>query len=693
MTTAIICPRDNLVGFVPEDEGNILLRSPSTGAHQSIPLSGVVSRYPDCTVISVSSEDDAAQKLEEARNRSATLDFALMMFDNDLPLRVRQNAAEVLSELLVRHENRDYVLDVVLASPLPTEADTDGALEATTNFKMASDLVKLIIECRSRSKSASNAWLATRAHRLIKPEDRDRVRAHFIRSGVFRRVVSEGRTQAEVEKIVGQLAVELNKVVDARIIRDFVNDYRRTLPVGTVSRTEPAKIVSQTIYAEEDATAARALPTRERTKADDLASWAAGQVDSIADRYRVGDDVNAEKYLDELVESQTQGTAQREHVVKSLCNLSTQCNTVGREELCMPILHRAFQFSSGVDARAFTLLADEFFRAKDLEKADECYSRAEQLETDSYYLDSIRRKRIRVSIARGEYDTALQTYESLTDIVDHVGFLTDKGTLYRRMARFQEARSCFRVAIGLQSDRYQAFAGIAEVDKQCGKLYRSLHRYNDVLRKFDSELDLGSKKVYQLAQAFLFQLTRNFQRSHAVLWGLHQAYGLDRQVNFQLGKLLVVMGQPADAKRFIERSQRPGHENLGDELFALATGKMLDFVKPAKPKELETYLPEDRGLATCGRAFDAILRDSFEEAWDLTSQVSHHNRLHEDFGRVLGYHARKKMNSSLSYKREQPLARIAKRGYQELRLSVRAIEDQDFDSAIEHERRMLQLVA
>ncbi len=51
------------------------------------------------------------------------------------------------------------------------------------------------------------------------------------------------------------------------------------------------------------------------------------------------------------------------------------------------------------------------------------------------------------------------------------------------------------------------------------------------------------------------------------------------------------------------------------------------------------------------------------------------------------------MDQSLTYKREQSLARIAKRGYPELRLSVLAISEGAFDAAIKNERHMLQHIA
>lgn len=157
MSIAILCPRDNLGGFVSDASKSVVLRHQATGVQQRMSIGSVVSRFPDSTFTDAASQDDAIKQLGEARERSASLDFSLMLMDGELPLEVRQKAAQVLSELLAKPENLEYVLDLVLASPLPPDADTEGARKATADSTKASELVTLMIECDSRSQSASNA--------------------------------------------------------------------------------------------------------------------------------------------------------------------------------------------------------------------------------------------------------------------------------------------------------------------------------------------------------------------------------------------------------------------------------------------------------------------------------------------------------------------------------------------------------
>lgn len=693
MTTALLCPRDRLVGFLSEDGTSALMHAPSSSPFKMV-TANARHRFPDSTFVQVETDEDSDLKLSAANEQARALDFTLMLFDGQLSLATRELAAEELEELLKSEINRNYILDILLAVPLHDSADTSGSVESTSNSSLVRVFVQSILDVQERVRLSLDAWLALTSHAMVNSDNRDQIRASLVTFGVCRRLVMEGDTKAAADQVFAELALVpgFKQVCDTRILRSYVNHYKEELPKGT-----NRKLVVTDEKSSDSAVGKSidlvALPGRKRTKSDDLAEWAAKQVASIADQYRLGHDTNGNRYLEELVASQTHETTDYTHIVKSLCNLSTQCGLVGREELCMPLLQRAFQYRSGIDARAYQSLADEFLRVNELDRAEQCYLQAKDLETDSSRLDAILRKCIRVAIARGNYATAMSSYEAITDIYDKAEFLTDKGTLYRRMSQFQPATQCFREAIALKADWYQAFAGIAEVHKQCGKLHRSLGAYNNILRGFSSDLDPRSKKVYQLSQAFLYQITKQFDQSHKVLVALHNQYGLDRQVNFQLGKLLVLMGRREEAADYIRESQRPDSIGLSDELFSLAFGNELDSVAQAAIKNASEYLPEDRGLAVCGSAFEAILRGSFEEAWAMISQVSHSNRLHRDFGLVLSYHARKQLDKSLSYKREQPLARIAKRGYPELRTTVQAVEQQDFELAIQSERRMLQLVA
>ena len=69
------------------------------------------------------------------------------------------------------------------------------------------------------------------------------------------------------------------------------------------------------------------------------------------------------------------------------------------------------------------------------------------------------------------------------------------------------------------------------------------------------------------------------------------------------------------------------------------------------------------------------------------------DRLQQDFGTVLRFHAAKRLDPDFDFRREQAIGRIAKRGYRTLRNTVVAITNDQNDAALQYEFRMCLLVA
>ena len=671
------------------------LRASGDDSSYLVSTASAAHRFPSSSFVRLESKNDAFLILDESTACTRALDFTLMLFDSTLSEKTKKLASAAVDELFLEERYRNYVLDIVLAAPLDASADLDEALRVAAEFSHVIPLVRTIIESQPRVQLAFLAWLKLRKHPMLKPESQENILGTLVHVGAFRRLVLTAKTQVDADAVYGDLAFQpgLKDVCEPRILRSFVNDYKSGLELGS-KRQRPSSTSaaeSETMNGEDRILDVKT--SRRQGSSDELADWAVGQVETIADFFRRGQDANANNFLEELIAEQEKGTTDYRHAVKSLCNLSSKCAVVGREELCMSLLQRAFEYETGLDSTAYTLLGDEFRRVKELDKAEDCYFKASKIELNQEHRDEILRKCIRVSIDRGNYDSAMLSYNSIANISDLPSFLTDKGTLYRRMGETQKARECFRNALSEQKDWYQAFAGLAEIYKQRGQLHRSLGAYNKILSTFDSVLDVRSSKIYRLSQAYLYQITKQFDRAKDILSDLHGHYKMDRRVNFQLGKLLVLMGETKAAKPYIQESQRPDSFDLGDGLFSLAMANELSYVDQLQLRDLSTYLPEERGLAACGIAFEAILNGSFAEAWEVTRNASYINRLHHDFGIVLGYHARKQMDQTFNFKSEQPLARIAKRGYRDLRLTVLAINEGNFDIAVKSERCMLQLVA
>lgn len=698
MNNVLLCPRDNQIGTLSDDGATLELHSPaSSKSTNTIAAVAAYSRFPDSQWIQADDTNDALDRLAEATRKCQSLDFTLMLFDDELSVGVRELVAKELDKLLEIEANRNYVLDIVFAAPLHPTADIQGAVATSKGSSRSQKVIGEIVDAQPRVKLLFDAWLSLLSHEMVKPDERQRLNATLVNFGVYRRLAIEGKTQVEVEKLVGILAMQpgLPDTCDPRVLRSFVSHYKESLPRGQRAG-QPSAISDEPLKAERDE---RSKPgdwvTAKVGKAEDLAEWASKQVNTAAAHFESDRDDLGRRVWRQLVEDQTRCDADQKHVVKSLCNLSKQCTIMGRTELALEVLKEAFSFQKGIDAVAYVQLADEFVRHNDSEKAAACYAKAQSLESDPERSQQIRRKSIRILSAQGQYERALDEHFATPNFSDRADVLTDIGTLKRKLGDLRAARSYFWQAIDRDNGRHQAFVGLAESKRQSGKLHDALGAYNSILRDFP-EMDPGSEKIYRLAQSSLFRLTHQFERSRDELAKLYSRFRHDVQVKRQYGRMLVMMGDQPEAEKLLGQIDPSQSLTLADELYSLAMATNSSSSRnaaAASSKLISDYLPEDRGLATCRQAFHSILNEAFEDVWHLTSSAVHVDKLHRDFGLVLGYHAQKRVDPNFSYESVQPLARIAKRGFRELKASVIAISEHRFEDAVRLERDMCMLVA
>ena len=231
---------------------------------------------------------------------------------------------------------------------------------------------------------------------------------HF---GVFRRLVVEGRTRTEVESLKTQIILDpaLRARCDARILLNFIAGYSTALP--ELGEAKPAALAldpgvapeSEEEVDEQPAASnktwnRRPKPLLERERAE-------SQVDRIATLFGQGNDGTAYQYLDELVKSQTGDNSDHSHVVKSLCNIASQCTVRGRQDVSLECLHRALKYDRGIDAILYLQIGNEFRNLGQYDRAISCFEMAAQLDHGEKR-DSIRLEIIRTSVARGEYGKA-----------------------------------------------------------------------------------------------------------------------------------------------------------------------------------------------------------------------------------------------------------------------------------------------
>jgi len=411
-----------------------------------------------------------------------------------------------------------------------------------------------------------------------------------------------------------------------------------------------------------------------------------------------GKDLQAQQYLDELIDRQTTNARDRSYAVISLCNIANRCSTAGRRDVGFACLTRAVELPHGLDAILYLQIGNEFRSIREFDKAIACYEKAKAID-DGSKADSIRDEIIRVSVAKGEYERALEQY--LT--IDEFNFLpsthTSLGTLYRKMGSLADARQCYwKVIKGHHDFNHVAKIGLAETAKQSGNLRQAFRLYNDVLRTENiAILDQGAHRVYELGRGHLYRLTGQFEKAVIAMNGLLSQFPLDHEIHFQLAKNYSLMGKDALADVHIKQASAPDLSGIAAELYAIAMHgvsiSICPSMKDSSKIRIADYMPEDRGLASCKLALASIVSSDFESAVNILRNAHYVDKLHQDFGTVLSFHALKQLNSNFDYRRVQAIGRIAKRGYRPLRESVIAIAEGNYDVAIKKERRLCLLVA
>jgi tetratricopeptide (TPR) repeat protein len=687
MPSFVISPSDGFAGVLSETDGVVQIALPASESGRSMTACNYANRFPSSTVVNVASIDDGVQLFGTYESHSLALDFSLLLFDSEVSKATREEVASELERMLDYREASDYVLDILLASPLPESADVDGAIEAAASKARCKDFVSKIVESQSRVRLAYNAWQAVSSSQMVANVGRERIHGLLVHHGVFRRFVLEGKTQADKAALT-PVILGVRQQIDSRISTALLNEYVSNLPLG--ARLARLDRIGDESF-ESDAHLETKVRSLARGGADEKRARAESQVEKIAELFGEGNDQVANEYLNQLVDSQTSDTDDHSHLVKSLCNIASKCVVRGRQDASFNCLTRALSFKNGIDSKLYLQLGHGLKDIREFDRALECYELARQIDSGAND-DRIRLAVIRVSVAKGDYDNALTQYLASSTELNNPDWLGSIGLLYRRINQPQDARHFYSRALSIDASYHPARAGLAETIKQVGRHHKAIVRYQQLLDDFP-ELEEGSSKIYALARSHLFKVTHQMAKANQILTQLNQMYPEDHEVHLHLAKNYMLQGDTRKAKFHFERSEAPNLDNIFHKLFLVGIGEPVTLPNPNLETQETGVPPEEKGLVRCSRAIVAIRERDFEQAQRILVGSEYCDRLQSDFGAVLGYHATKMLDSSFNYKTNPVVARIAKRGSRELRYSVAAIAAGDFNTAQEFELKMCLRIA
>ena len=699
-TLAILSPYDNAAGWLSPDSESVTVIAPPSLNGLNMPTGRYVSRFSTSRIVEADSDDEALQQLEQSTEDSFALDFTMLLFDSEVSSETRSLIATELNEIFTCEDREKYVLDILLAAPLDSTIDIDATIRLAAGHGKIPSFVKRLADCQTRVRKIRSIWMGMREDQMVKQSGHDHLTGVLISAGVFRRLAEEASTQAELDSLRSQLLFDaaLTSRCDARILTSFLSQIRSNLPAGSIRRSSLlGNAAKREMDLERETSDSVSRKADVGTGADAKREWAEHTVEQIARLFSQGEDVKARRFLAQLVEDQTRDTLNHSYVVKSLCNLAQKCTTAGRREISLDCLKDALHYTDGIDSVLYLQIGNELREIKQFDESLDCYLKAEQLD-DGSRAEGIRNEIIRVSVAKGQYEIALQQYQSIVGLDTQPQALTALATLHRKMGQLHESRERYwQVSAAFDGYSHIADAGLAEVAKQSGHLHHAIRGYNELFQKY-AELEDRPRKIYEMSRSHLFRLTGQFEKAQSKLEELLATYHHDCDIHLQLAKVFSLKGDSVRAKKHFDQSHGPILSVVASELYDLAMG--LNSVRDDRRTISETllyepsnYMPEDQGLASCRFALQALKADEPNIACDALHNIAFVDRLHSDFGSVLWFHATKRMNLTFDYRSSVTLCRIAKRGYPELRKSIRAIAGADFDAAFSLEDRMCLFVA
>jgi tetratricopeptide (TPR) repeat protein len=689
----LVDPVTKFVGRLSPAGADVTILRPSILDGGLLPVDAFVGRNRDAVCVACESEDELTQVVERLEQKSIALDFWLMLLDPEIRDVTKQHISIDLEQLFQNKLIYEHVQDIVYSAPLPPAASLRFVSEQASGTHIR-EFSRELSNAQPRIRTLYAIWTSMKSDPLVASKGHRELTGHFVAKSVFRKIVIGGTTQADVERLIGEITFSLANLCDPRVVGKVLSEYKRDLPPGDRRKHEAIPAADERQDRDGNAIDLVRKPTR---KTHGLYQQAEKEVAAIAGLYAEGKDVQAANFLDQLVARQS--TDGGEFVVKSLCNIASRVSTAGRREVSFDLLQQAMKRSDGLDTILYLQIGNEFRDIREFDKALECYQLAKTLD-DGSKADGIRDEIIRVSVAKGDYELALSKYTEIEDIHESPRTLTGLGTLYRKMGDIRNARECYSSVLETcKGFNDVAHAGLAESSKQSGKLHRAIFQYQKLFVRYKDQLEPSSERVYKLALSQLFRLTQQYSRAESELRKLSTAYPLDRSVNLQLAKICLLTGRIDEADDYVKRAKVPDLSEIAAELFRLVMSKSQQFHILRKYAELQTkvslsdYLPEDRGLAGCRNAVAAIIDHDFEAALESLDSVRYVDRVQSDFASVLRFHAKRAMDDCYDYRENPSLCRILKRGFQPLRSTARSLASNDFNIAVQKELRFCLLVA
>jgi tetratricopeptide (TPR) repeat protein len=277
----------------------------------------------------------------------------------------------------------------------------------------------------------------------------------------------------------------------------------------TASRFEPDY---ESLVSQEDFKEASSEPKTGANAAEDLRRTLR-QVDVILETLAEGDDVNARRFLSELLSNQLRTAGGEVHAVKSLCNVAQRCAEMYRtdfERVCLDEACNLFP----TDEYALVQMGDHLKRCGEFEAAIAALEKARPY-ARGWIVDS--------SIADvwaqgGEFNRAIELYKRINGWEAEETIRTAIADNLRRGGDLEGAEREYSKVLTKWQNSYRSLAGLAEIAKTRGDFEAAKSRYEQALAMpktdpRDARVDIW----YQLAIGRLLKLLGKHNQAYEIV--------------------------------------------------------------------------------------------------------------------------------------------------------------------------------
>ena len=264
------------------------------------------------------------------------------------------------------------------------------------------------------------------------------------------------------------------------------------------------------------------------------------QVQAICAAVETGNDANAQRFLQDLIDDQMKFQGGEEYVTKSLCNIATQCAEMFRTDFEYECLQTAVSINTK-DGWTRVQLADHYKRVGRFDEAIATLREAAALGATSVARSSL----ADVYAQSGNFKEAMAIYKAIPGGEQDAAIRTAQADLFRRFGYLDAAAKEYDRIIHDGLNTHRVIAGKAELAKRRGDLTEAHGLYTELLDS--TAIEETSLYVYRMAFANVLVRMGEYTEAYKHADDAVQDRPFCRQAKTVRAAIAGILGKPDDA--------------------------------------------------------------------------------------------------------------------------------------------------